>query len=172
MLLLNNKGEINEYSAINQTIALKTIQKLGFSVTAVWNGKQALSYLLNPSETQPRPDIILMDVQMPVMDGYQATKLLRTGEEYNNGHESTNRSVELDGIVSENSIPAIERRSLRDIPVIAMTASAIQGDKEKCCNAGMDDYLSKPVERHLLEEKLVKWARRRRVEDNDPALSI
>jgi CheY-like chemotaxis protein len=52
---------------INQQIALKTIKKLGFPVKAVWNGKEALDYLAAPSEEQPRPDIILMDVQMPIM---------------------------------------------------------------------------------------------------------
>ena len=71
---------------------------------------------------------------MPVMDGYEATKALR----------------------------ADEGTELRDIPVIAMTASAIQGDREKCYTAGMDDYLAKPVEKGRLEEMLLKWAKRRR----------
>ncbi|TVY81149.1 Histidine protein kinase NIK1 [Lachnellula suecica] len=118
-----------EDNAINQAIALKTIRRLGFAVSAVWNGREALSYLAS----QPRPDIILVDVQMPVMDGYEATKLLREGDE-----------------------------RLRGIPVVAMTASAIQGDREKCCEAGMDDYLAKPVEKGRLEEMLVRWAGRGR----------
>jgi CheY-like chemotaxis protein len=150
-------------SAINQTIALKNIHKLGFPVTAVWNGCEALSYLLSPSASTPRPSIILMDVQMPVMDGYEATRILRTGDEYSRG--------ELDPQLVENEISGssiakgLELRGkgpLRDIPVIAMTASAIQGDKEKCHEAGMDDYLAKPVEKARLEEMLLKWARRKR----------
>lgn len=131
----------DDASAINQTIAIKTIQKLGFPVTAVWNGCEALSYLRSPSQSRPRPSIILMDVQMPVMDGYEATRILRTEKEYAEGKKGN---------------------MLKDIPVIAMTASAIQGDKEKCHDAGMDDYLTKPVEKVRLEEMLVKWAGKKR----------
>ncbi|KAI9812484.1 MAG: hypothetical protein M1827_004715 [Pycnora praestabilis] len=124
-----------EDNAINQQIALKTIRKLNFSVNAVWNGKEALEYLLGgPSPSQPRPDIILMDVQMPVLDGYRATHLLRHHAPYTDSPE------------------------LRTIPIVAMTASAIQGDREKCQKAGMDDYLAKPVKGKTLEKMLLKWA--------------
>lgn len=58
---------LRDSNPINQQIALKTIKKLGFPVKAVWNGKEALDYLSAPSAEQPRPDIILMDVQMPIM---------------------------------------------------------------------------------------------------------
>lgn len=122
-------------SAINQQIALKTVKKFGFSVNAVWNGKEALDYLLEePSPSYPKPDIILMDVQMPILDGYRATHLIR--------HHSPYAAI----------------NGVRNIPIIAMTASAIQGDKEKCKKAGMDDYLAKPVKGKTLEAMLVKWA--------------
>lgn len=125
----------NPYSAINQQIALKTIKKFGFSVNAVWNGKEALDYLLkNPSPTHPKPDIILMDVQMPILDGYRATHLIR--------HHSPYTAI----------------NGIHNVPIVAMTASAIQGDKEKCKKAGMDDYLAKPVKGKTLEAMLVKWA--------------
>ncbi|CZR55238.1 uncharacterized protein PAC_05125 [Phialocephala subalpina] len=126
-------------SAINQQIALKTIKKLGFVVNAVWNGKEALDYLLaadGENPPHPKPDIILMDVQMPIIDGYKATHLIRHHSPYN--------------VLSRN------------IPIVAMTASAIQGDREKCKKAGMDDYLAKPVKGKTLEKMLVRWAISRR----------
>lgn len=130
----------NSLSAINQQIALKTVRKLGFIVSAVWNGKEALDYLVaadSPNPPHPKPDIILMDVQMPIIDGYKATHLIRHHAPYN--------------------------VSSRNIPIVAMTASAIQGDREKCKKAGMDDYLSKPVRGKTLEKMLVRWAISRRV---------
>ncbi|KAL8906141.1 MAG: hypothetical protein Q9171_006397 [Xanthocarpia ochracea] len=124
-----------EDNMINQQIALKTIKKFGFSVSAVWNGQEALDYLeQEPSPAHPKPDIILMDVQMPILDGYRATHMIRHHNRY-------------------NTIPG-----LRSTPIVAMTASAIQGDKEKCKKAGMDDYLAKPVKGRTLESMLLKWA--------------
>ncbi|KAK3695402.1 two-component system protein A [Podospora appendiculata] len=121
-----------EDNAINQQIATKTIKKLGFQVTAAWNGKEALEYITACKDgKQKKPDIILMDVQMPVIDGYKCTHLLR--------HHLPYKSY------------------ASDIPIVAMTASAIQGDKEKCKRAGMDDYLSKPVKSKTLERMLVRW---------------
>ncbi|KAI9049423.1 hypothetical protein LZ554_006457 [Drepanopeziza brunnea f. sp. 'monogermtubi'] len=190
-----------EDNAINQTIAIKNIRKLGFPVTAVWNGREALSYLLSPSRLRPRPAIILMDVQMPVMDGYEATRILRTAAEYardwdeevgdstpepdlavrsanvidiglpdsplESGARDVGGKERRERICDETRLAGktLRRRGrgyLRDIPVIAMTASAIQGDREKCYDAGMDDYLAKPVEKARLEEMLVKWASKRR----------
>jgi CheY-like chemotaxis protein len=131
-------------SAINQQIAIKTIKKLGFKVEAVWNGKEALEYLESSQESKrARPDIILMDVQMPVIDGYKATHILRHHVPY--------------------------RSYTRDMPIVAMTASAIQGDREKCRKAGMDDYLAKPVRGKMLEKMLVKWSRSRR---KSPSASV
>ncbi|KAK4984940.1 hypothetical protein LTR50_006280 [Elasticomyces elasticus] len=119
-----------EDNPINQQIALKTIKKLKFPVNAVWNGKEALDWVLNPQN--PHPDIILMDVQMPIMDGYKATRAIR--------HQQ----------------PFVEK--LQNTPIVGLTASAIQGDREKCEKAGMDDYLAKPVKGKVLERMLVKWA--------------
>ncbi|KAK3114030.1 hypothetical protein LTR53_008069 [Teratosphaeriaceae sp. CCFEE 6253] len=124
-----------EDNPINQQIALKTVRKLGFPVRAVWNGKEALEYLQHPvDQDHPRPDIILMDVQMPIMDGYRATYTIR------------------------NAKPFVTNPAIRDTPIVAMTASAIQGDREKCQMAGMDDYLAKPVKKPNLERMLIKWA--------------
>lgn len=123
-----------EDNPINQQIAIKTIRKLGFPVTAVWNGQEALDYLRSPSQERPAPDIILMDVQMPIMDGYRATYKIRNASEFSGN-------------------PRIQ-----GTPIVAMTASAIQGDREKCQQSGMDDYLAKPVKKPNLERMLVKWA--------------
>jgi CheY-like chemotaxis protein len=109
-------------------------------VSAVWNGKEALDYLVaadSPNPPHHKADIILMDVQMPIIDGYKATHLIRRHAPYN--------------VSSQN------------IPIVAMTASAIQGDREKCKKAGMDDYLAKPVKSRTLEKMLVRWAINRRI---------
>ncbi|KAL0935044.1 hsp90-like protein [Colletotrichum truncatum] len=128
-----------EDNAINQQIATKTIMKLGFTVTAAWNGKEALEYMAAAQEGKhAKPDIILMDVQMPVIDGYKCTHLLRHHVPY--------------------------KAYVRDIPIVAMTASAIQGDKEKCTKAGMDDYLAKPVKSKTLERMLVRWSLAKRTQ--------
>ncbi|TGO88265.1 hypothetical protein BPOR_0173g00060 [Botrytis porri] len=182
-LPLGERGEILvlvvEDNAINQTIALKTVRNLGFQAKAVWNGREALNYLSNPGPSNPRPDIILMDVQMPIMDGYEATKILRTDKEYEKylehdiqfsetakilaptKHSNLNGS-EMDSPAStQTKTIALKSKSrLKDLPVIAMTASAIQGDQEKCLEAGMDGYLSKPVEKERLEETLIYWAQK------------
>jgi CheY-like chemotaxis protein len=132
---------------VNQQIALKFIKALKFSVTAVWNGKEALEYLLKATAPDltpeqaaefPIPSLILMDVQMPILDGYHATHILR--------HHAPFREMEV----------------LSKIPIVAMTASAIQGDREKCEKAGMDDYMAKPVKRSLLENTVLKWVARGR----------
>lgn len=121
-----------EDNPINQQIATKTISKLGFQVTAAWNGKEALDYLMATSEGRnTKPDIILMDVQMPIIDGYKCTHLLRHHMPY--------------------------KPLVQDVPIVAMTASAIQGDREKCKKAGMDDYLAKPVTMSILESMLIRW---------------
>lgn len=132
-----------EDNPVNQQIALKTIKKLGFPVNAVWNGQEALDYLQNPTADKPLPDIILMDVQMPIMDGYRATHTIRNAKAFTNNPD------------------------FQAMPIVAMTASAIQGDREKCETAGMNDYLAKPVKKPQLESMLIKWAiegRRKRAE--------
>lgn len=126
-----------EDNAVNQQIAIRTIKKLGFQVEATWNGKEALDYLTAAKKGLKRkPEIILMDVQMPIIDGYKCTHLLRHHLPY--------------------------KTFVNEIPIVAMTASAVQGDKEKCKRAGMDDYLAKPVKRNTLERMLVRWGTTKR----------
>lgn len=118
---------IAEDNAINQKIAIQYVQRLGYShVKAYDNGLKAVEGLREMAAKGEPYHVILMDVQMPVMDGYDATRLIR-----------------------QDSIEEV-----RKILVIAMTASAIQGDREKCLAAGMNDYLAKPVRSDVLKKKL------------------
>jgi two-component system sensor histidine kinase/response regulator len=101
-----------EDNAVNQLLALRLLEKQGHAVTIATNGKKALEALKKESF-----DLVLMDIQMPEMNGWEATKAIR---EY-------------------------EKAAGEHIPIVAMTAHAMKGDKERCIAAGMDYYLSKPI---------------------------
>ncbi|CAL3963255.1 unnamed protein product [Diplocarpon coronariae] len=121
---------VAEDNPVNQKIAVQFMRKLGFKhVDAYDNGLQAVEGLRAKAREGTPYHITLMDVQMPVLDGYEATKLLR-----------------------RDPIDAV-----RGVLVIAMTASAIQGDREKCLDSGMNDYLPKPVRSNVLKRKLDQY---------------
>jgi len=103
-----------EDNSVNQKVIEKHLEKYGYKPKIVNNGKEAISILSKESF-----DLILMDVNMPLMDGYEATKIIRDQESAVKDHT---------------------------VPIIAMTANALKGDRELCINAGMNDYLSKPID--------------------------
>lgn len=107
---------------VNQEVTQDILELMDFTVDVAENGREALEKYENGSY-----DAILMDVQMPEMDGFQTTAEIRKKEK--NGKRT---------------------------PIIALTANAMSGDREKCIEAGMDDYLSKPIEATKLEEILKK----------------
>ncbi|HLJ29536.1 MAG TPA: response regulator [Candidatus Angelobacter sp.] len=111
-----------EDNAFNQRVAVGMLGRLGHGVTIANNGREAVELF-----AQSPYDLVLMDIQMPEMDGFRATELIRQEQQ----------------------------RSGRQVPIIAMTAHAMSGDREKCLAAGMDDYISKPISReelaHVLE---------------------
>ena len=110
-----------EDNAVNQKVATRLLEKQGHKVTVVANGRAALAAL-----ERNRFDIVLMDVQMPEMDGFEVTAAIRKGERDTGVH----------------------------LPIIAMTARAMKGDRERCLAAGMDGYIAKPIQAAQLFEML------------------
>ena len=119
----------------NQRVAIEYLRRQGLSADLAENGKQAVAMV-----KEKNYDLVFMDVQMPEMDGYQATKEIRKLEEQRN--KKTDEGS--DGPVSR-------------LPIVAMTAFALKGDMEKCLSVGMDDYLSKPIRKNALIAMLEKW---------------
>lgn len=116
-----------EDNRVNQMVAKGLLKKLGLEVDVVGNGVEALQRLENAQSDRPYT-LVLMDCQMPEMDGYEASRQIRQGK----GGD-------------------------REVVIVAMTANAMKGDREKCLAAGMNDYLTKPIKPQALTEKLEQW---------------
>ncbi|MCU4677317.1 ATP-binding protein [Catenovulum sp. 2E275] len=114
---------------INQAVAAGILDSWQLEVSFASNGEDAILKLKQLTENKP-PQLILMDCQMPLLDGFSATEQIRQG---------------IAGDIYQN------------IPIIAMTASAMAGDREKCLNSGMNDYLTKPINAPELEKKVAQW---------------
>jgi CheY-like chemotaxis protein len=114
-----------EDNAVNQKVASRFLEKEGHHVTLASDGRQALAAL-----DRENFDVVLMDVQMPEMDGFEATAIIRAGE----------------------------RDTGKRLPIIAMTAHAMKGDRERCLAAGMDSYIAKPITASELIELLEKFS--------------
>jgi CheY-like chemotaxis protein len=117
-----------EDNAVNQRLAARLLEKRGHRVAVTANGREALDALEKSAY-----DLVLMDMQMPEMDGFEATAAIRERERFKGDH----------------------------IPIIALTAHAMKGDRERCLAAGMDGYLSKPIRPQELDELLQKYVVRR-----------
>jgi CheY-like chemotaxis protein len=113
---------LTEDNPVNMKLAEKVLSKLGYTIDTAWNGLEALEAV----KRSPY-DLIFMDVQMPQMDGLEATQKIRL-------------------------LPIAQPR------IVAMTANAMQGDREQCLQAGMDDYISKPIKLDILVKVIEKWA--------------
>ncbi|MBN1506021.1 MAG: response regulator [Sedimentisphaerales bacterium] len=139
-LTLSRTGRIllAEDNITNQRVAIGILKKLGLRVDAVADGTEAVKAL----ESIPY-DLVLMDVQMPEMDGLEATERIRAADSRVLNH---------------------------DIPIVAMTAHAMQGDRENCLKAGMNDYISKPISPKALAEVLDRWLTR--MADASPDASV
>jgi two-component system, sensor histidine kinase and response regulator len=112
-----------EDNAANLKVTVRMVERLGYRADVAANGAEAVSIL-----QRLQYDAVLMDCQMPEMDGYDATRLIRAAE-----------------------------AAGRHVPIIAMTAAALAGDRERCLAAGMDDYISKPVKLHVVAALLERW---------------
>jgi CheY-like chemotaxis protein len=115
---------IVEDNAVNQRVAVALLARAGYATEVAFNGSEALAALARIPF-----DIVLMDCQMPVMDGLETVRQLR----------------------------AREARTGEHVPVIAMTANAMEGDRERCLEAGMDDYVAKPILGKELYAKVAHW---------------
>ena len=131
-----------EDNVINQKVAVRMFERLGYRVDVVANGLDVIKAL-----SRIPYDMVFMDCQMPEMDGYQATREIRMLEARGRRQEGT-----------DSETPVFPYPSRR-IPIIAMTANVMQGDREECLQAGMDDYLSKPVTTEALAAVFERWHR-------------
>ncbi len=116
---------VAEDNPVNQKLAAGMLRKLGYASDTVPNGKEAIRKLMENDYS-----LVLMDIQMPIMDGFEATSIIK-----DKNSDVLNHAV----------------------PVVAMTAHAMSGDKEKCIDGGMDDYISKPIDMKQLDALLKKW---------------
>ncbi|HEX5670661.1 MAG TPA: ATP-binding protein, partial [Sulfuricurvum sp.] len=125
----NTRILLVEDNATNQLVANGMLEILGLHADVAANGLEAIESIRLSNDTQPY-SIVLMDCQMPEMDGYDATRAIRVGKA---GEEN------------------------KKLPIIALTANAMHGDREKCGDAGMDDYIAKPILISILKSTLIKW---------------
>ncbi len=131
-----------EDSDLNRDVATALLKQIGLTVEIAENGKIAFDKVTLAGDHYY--DLVLMDIQMPVMDGYESTRRIRAWE----------KSARASG----------KRETHTEIPIIALTAHALKGEKEKCLEAGMSDYMAKPIDESLLHRMMTRWIRRVSIE--------
>ena len=130
----------------NQQVAMRHLSRAGYQVDLAEDGSQAVK-----AYKRKNYNLIFMDIQMPIMDGYAATQEIRKIETQN---------LEQSSIINhQSSINNQQSTIQRGVPIIAMTAHAVKGYRERCLEAGMDDYIPKPVKRKELLAIAEKWTR-------------
>jgi CheY-like chemotaxis protein len=112
-----------EDNRVNQIVASGILKKLGYSVDLAENGERAIAALTNRHY-----DMVLMDCQMPILDGYETTRIIRRNPDW------------------------------KTLPIIAITANVMQGDRDDCLASGMNDYITKPYNRADLKSIIERWA--------------
>jgi signal transduction histidine kinase/DNA-binding response OmpR family regulator/HPt (histidine-containing phosphotransfer) domain-containing protein len=133
---------IVEDNEINQKLAARMVEKLGYRASIVSNGREAIEALAKADY-----DAILMDCQMPVLDGFETTRIIRQRE--------ADAGTAADATAGGTHKAAASHPE--HIPIIAVTANAMKGDREQCLAAGMDDYLAKPIQLETLRSVLERW---------------
>jgi len=141
-----------EDNEINQQVAREILMGAGLEVTLANNGREGVNLV-----EKNKYDAVLMDIQMPVMDGYAATREIRERELRGQMTEDRDRMTEDRGQRAKYRDQEPEASGQEPVPIIAMTAHAMTGDREKCLAAGMDDHIAKPIDPEDLFATLLKW---------------
>ncbi|MFB3108865.1 MAG: response regulator, partial [Candidatus Binatia bacterium] len=147
---------VAEDNLVNQRVAVRMLERLTWQADVVSNGREAVEAWQRGSY-----DLILMDCQMPEMDGFEATAEIRKRE------AETSKELMVKSEAKEKAISDTLHSSpitLHRIPIIAMTANVMKGDRERCLEAGMDDYIAKPVRSEVLKEVILPWLVKPRAE--------
>jgi CheY-like chemotaxis protein len=131
---LHGRILLAEDNLVNQMVAVEMLEGMGCRVTVADNGQAAVEAVANDCF-----DLILMDCHMPTLDGFEATKAIRERE--------------LETETTRDTAPPLSKK----VPIIALTANALEGDRERCLTVGMDDYLSKPFTQGELYSTLGRW---------------
>jgi CheY-like chemotaxis protein len=137
-----------EDNVVNQKVAVRMLQKIGYRVDVVENGQEATEAVGRTSY-----DLVLMDCQMPEMDGLEATRAIRKAE--SKKLEVRSKKTETDH--SETPDTLLLATGCSRVPIIALTANALSGDRETCLEAGMNDFLTKPIRIEELGTMICKW---------------